>query len=381
MRDKYMVRRPLAVRLLKFIDACLPRSKRPATIPLPKRILLSNLAHLGDVVIATSILPALKEAYPDVEIGFLCGSWSTEVLKDHPDIQYLHTIDRAAANRSGLSSFRKKAIHLKTAFKAFREIRKINYDIAIDLYYYFGNSVAFLWLCGIPVRVGFTSAGCGPLLTHPVDRQDKNQHLSLYFLDLLKELSINNGNLKSSLAPLSDEVKNSLREKLPQQIRDRGYLIFHMGTGHDLKCWEEEKWRGLAQHLSDEGFSIIFTGKGKKDRERIKRVMEDISNATSLCDQLSFQELCFLIKKTRLLISVDSVPQHIAAVYNTPLLLLFCGMNQQAEWMANHANAHFLMESVPCAPCYNPRGCASMQCIRGISVDRVYGAAKKIVGI
>lgn len=370
--------RPFAAFLIRCIDACLPNSK-PCTIAPPRRILLSNLAHLGDVVIATSALAVLKDAYPEAEIGFLYGSWSKELLENHPLITYHHTADHWKANRSSLPLWKKIATYLKTAIRARTEIKKIKYDIAIDLYYYFGNAIPLFWSCCIPVRIGFTSGGFGPLLTHRVDRIDQDKHLSLYYLELLKMLpraEESFAKLKPILAPISEKAKASLIAKLPPGAWEKGYFVFHMGAGWERRCWEEQKWREVA--LSQEGRTIIFTGKGKKDQERIERVIKGIPNAMSFCDQITFAEFAFLIESTQLLVSVNSLPPHIASVYNSPTLVIFCGINQISEWKANHARCRLLMEPVPCAPCYNQRGCVSMQCIRGITAERVCQEIKKI---
>src|ERR1700757_1328965 len=69
----------------------------------PKRILVLNGAHIGDIVISTSILPILRSAYPNAQIGFVTGSWSQMVLKDHPDVYFIHCVDHWWINRNGKS--------------------------------------------------------------------------------------------------------------------------------------------------------------------------------------------------------------------------------------------------------------------------------------
>ena len=56
----------------------------------PKRILLVNFGHLGDLVISSQLLPAIKGKYPQAKIGFLVGIWASQVLHGHPDIEWLH---------------------------------------------------------------------------------------------------------------------------------------------------------------------------------------------------------------------------------------------------------------------------------------------------
>jgi len=61
-----------------------PSTGGPAASRTPRRILVANTAHLGDLVLATSVLPALKSAHPEAEIGFLCGGWNQPLAEGHP---------------------------------------------------------------------------------------------------------------------------------------------------------------------------------------------------------------------------------------------------------------------------------------------------------
>src|SRR5579864_9028118 len=64
----------------------------------PTRILLLNGAHIGDVVIASSVIPILRSAYPDAEIGMLVGTWSQMVVNNHPELTYTHYVDHWRLN-------------------------------------------------------------------------------------------------------------------------------------------------------------------------------------------------------------------------------------------------------------------------------------------
>ena len=113
LRGKYLVRNAAANRLLASLDYLLGRMCRRPAPPAPgapRRILLANGAHLGDVLLSTAVLPAIKTAFPDAEIGFLIGSWSREVLADHPLVARLHFVDHWKLNRSGAPFSRRFAV-------------------------------------------------------------------------------------------------------------------------------------------------------------------------------------------------------------------------------------------------------------------------------
>jgi len=74
LTGKYLVKNPFLFGYLWLTDAFfslfIRKKKENKTIDSPKKILVSNIAHFGDVIIATSVLPVIKKAFPAMEIGF-----------------------------------------------------------------------------------------------------------------------------------------------------------------------------------------------------------------------------------------------------------------------------------------------------------------------
>jgi ADP-heptose:LPS heptosyltransferase len=334
---RYLVRSRLAVFVLRCIDALF--RQRRAEWKSPKRILLCNLAHLGDVVRATAALPIVKEAYPEAEIGFLIGSWSKPVLQNHPLVDKIHCVDHWKLNRASTPLWKKILHYLKQRKKVIREIQ--GYDLAIDLYPYFPNAIHMLYKAGIPLRVGYTSGGFGPLLTHPQE---------------WKENSLSRPHLIC-----------------PSRVQ-KTHILMHMGTGSSLKEWPEKRWKELAMRLAGEGHELVFTGRGEAECARIQRM-----GVGHLVMDAEWDVFVSWIAEAKLLISVDSAAVHVAAAFEVPTVVLFCGINSMSEWRPHNPKAQVLMHPVSCAPCYRKKGCASMACIRQISVDAVFHTAKKLL--
>ena len=140
----------------------------PAPI-FPSRILLMNGFHIGDVVIATSIIPVLRRAYPSAEIGFLTGSWSQMVVQNHPDLQHVHCVDHWMQNRSGASFLKKYLQYRRTLRQALREIRAVKYDVSICLITNFPDFMDLAWKARIPTRITFRKSVFASLATSIVD--------------------------------------------------------------------------------------------------------------------------------------------------------------------------------------------------------------------
>lgn len=374
-RNGYFVRNRLANFVVRSVDACLRIFQRNdvGTTTMPRRILISNGAHLGDVVVATAVIDAIRRTYPHAEIGMLVGSWSEPVVRGHPSLSWIHVVDHWIINRQGIATWRKILRYLSTRARALREIRAISYDAAVDLYFYMPNSILLLRQSGIPVRIGYTSAGFGPLLTKRLDLQFGDRSILDYHYDLLCLLpGWHDAPPSVPLTPSLDHIGNA---SIPG---GRRHVILHMGSGSRLKSWPQASWAAVGRALAAKGYPLAFTGVGATEAADINAVLAAGVEGESLCNRLSWPDFTTAIRNAALLISVDSVAVHIAAAAGTPTILIGHGMNNPILWRPRSESTVAVMNQVPCAPCYINSGCEGMDCIRGIETDAVVRLAEQL---
>lgn len=324
--QKYLVRNPLLFFYLCCVDVFWTKKEEPPLPKKPTRILICNIAHLGDVVISTCFLRWIKSLFPDAEIGFLCGSWSASLLKGHPSINQLHSFDHWKLNRKKVSFFRKYLRHLKTFSRSKREIRKASYDISIDLYHFFPNAIYLLYRAGIRIRVGYTSGGYGSLLTHAHLFSREKKYLAAKHRELFSKV-FNDLDVKRALHP-----DLSMAMDAHQKKRQERYAVIHMGAGHPSKIWPSSSWKEIAQALSKKYEKIYFTGKGKEEQEQINKAMSGSPQCESLCSKLNFQQLFLVLENASLIISSDSLPAHLSSCMNTPTVIISIGNYCAEEW-------------------------------------------------
>ena len=388
MRGRYCIRNPVYNAFLGGLDALLSgltvTQRRNFPVQKPRRILLCNIAHLGDVVVATSLLPVLREVFPEAEIGFLAGSWAQPILSAHPGVARVHFLDHWMLNRAAFSKQEKLHRYLKTRKQALREIRAAGYDAAIDLMWNLPNTLALLWQASVPVRIGYGSGGFGPLATHCLPLRDDRLHVTQRHLALLKVLPLG-ARADVPLAPAlprpsAEAVAAAARafQAAGVQFQARRYLVFHVGTGASLKEWPPEKWRALAERLAGPDRIIAFTGSGARDHALIAQSMDGLSDCVNLCDRLPWPSFVAAIAQARLVVCVDTVAAHVAAAMGTPCQVLFTGQWPYL-WRPVGPEAHVLMKPVPCAPCHRSRGCAGMECLRNVTVKTVTEAAQALL--
>ena len=357
---------PLAYRLLYH-----GRPIRPAPgLEGPKRILLLNGAHIGDIVISTSILPILRSAYPTAQIGFVTGSWSKVVLNGHPDVDFLHCIDHWILNRSGQNLFRRIRRYQMTRKTALHEISEARYDIAISLYTWsYPDFMEIAWGAGIPIRLAFRQSLFSPLATAATD-VPKNyfQIQSAIQAEVLRPLSLDTCHLNKRKGKLSDSTDEAIRQvcallNVPR-IDEVPYSIVHMGSGAPNRELSLTFWREVAEDLS-RSHTLVFTGKGQREAANAACVIAGLSRCVNACDRLSWDAFVAAVRFANAVYGVESMAGHVAAAVGTRCVVAYTGMAGVARWRPESNQCTVITRHLGCAPCENPRGCREIACIRG----------------
>jgi heptosyltransferase-2 len=368
IRNTLSVLLPLAYRVF-YIG----RPRRDAVdLNNPKRILVLNGAHIGDIVISTSILPILRSAYPNAQIGFVTGSWSKMVVKDHPDVDFIHCVDHWWINRDGKSLFSKVRHFLRTRSIALREIRELRYDMALCIYPFpLADLMEMAWCAGIPVLLGFRRSLCRSLATSATEVPG-NPFLTEGAIqaEVLRPLSLDNRHLHKRKATLPESKLEAIREVCDllkvTRIEDSSYRVIHMGSGIVKRELPLDFWREVAQDLS-QNHTLVFTGKGEREAANASRVTDGLSRCINACDRLSWDGFVAAIRFADVLYGVESMAGHVAAAVGTPSISAYTAMSGVARWRPDSDTSAVYTKHLSCAPCESATGCKHMTCLRGVS--------------
>jgi heptosyltransferase-2 len=378
MRGPYLIRNPSAAAIMTMLDAALgniPR-RQPSPPPEPRRILLCNWAHLGDVLLTLPAVGWLRERFPDAELGFLAGSWSAPILHDARDeIARVHTIDHHRLARSGDRKVRMRQ-HVETARTAIREIRAVGYDVAIDFHPFFPNAGFTLWRAGVPVRIGWTSGGLGAFFTHGVRRIDADRHVIDYHQDLLAIVAPETQPTPGCLRPVY--FRTGPASPLPAPLSDgRPYVVLHTGTGAKAKEWQDAKWISVAQSLAAAGKRILVVGAGAREGHRNRMIAAAVPGVIDLTNTLDWPHLVSVVEHCEALVCLESVAGHIAASFGRPVVSIMPGMNNRNQWGPLTPQAALVTHPTPCAPCHRA-GCKYMYCVAGVMASDVTAAVMEL---
>ena len=355
------IRNPLANYLIRKLD-------RPHPLilpPLPRnceRILISNISNLGDVLIATTVIPAIRDHYPNCRIGFLTSSQAFPAIELHPHVDEIHLFDHAYLTQSELGKSKAALQHIRTFGKALSEI-KGKYQIGIDLQPFFPNGISLLHKAEIPTRIGYSSGGFSRFLTHPLDWKWGNEYLCSSHLNLLR--SVGFVFKKNTPLPFYPKIALPPNKTIPQP-----YICLAPSSSRKIKEWPSNSWIALAQMLKNLGREIVLVGKGDGNRALCSSIEKSIE-CINFYDSLNWREFAAVIQHAELLISVDSAAIHVAASAAVPTIAIHSGINDPASWSPSGTVCSTISHKTPCSPCFNRNGCKDMTCIQLVKPEEV----------
>jgi ADP-heptose:LPS heptosyltransferase len=335
MRGRYLVQSTAGLTYLTLLDTLLGwrrnRREEPSTI---KQLLIGVGGHLGDAVIASSVLPVIMRGLPGVQIGVAAPSWVMSVFENHPVVKWTHRIDHWKVNRSSISRFAKFRRSVATHRRALAEIRAVGYDAAVDLYAFYPNMAVLFGRARIPVRAGFESGGGGPLYTRRLPWAPDSGHVLTNQLRIVSELGIyaDNRDVKYCLPPVGPEDENNARSLLAEAALAERFIVLHPGTGDQSKAWPLERWRELATSLVSAGRRVVVTGAGQSEREAGEWLREYEPSIVNLSDRTNVPQLRVVLRRAVVVVASDSSAGHLAAAEGTPVVSVMGGPSDPQQW-------------------------------------------------
>lgn len=347
------------------------------------RILLMRPDHLGDMLLTTPAIEALRSARPDIEIHALVGPWTAQILANYPQVDRVLTLPFPGFSRSPKESIR---FPYQLALKSARHLRLIGYDSVVIFRpdHWWGAMLAFL--AGIPDRIGYGLPDVAPFLTRSYDH--KSEHVVQQNLNLVSHWTgkLDRHNVKLNFA-ISDEDKDFIDGYLSEWgiSPEQKILCIHPGSGTWVKRWTADRWASVADTLSDQlDCVVVFTG-GDHEMPLVDEITGQMTaKYCVMVGDTQVSQLAALYKRAQIVLGPDSGPMHLAVAVNTPTVTLFGPADPIEFGPWGSQNQHKMLHSdIACQPCrvldwggdnpeYHP-------CMRDISVGRVLDSARRAI--
>lgn len=310
------------------------------------RVLAVRLDNLGDVVMVTPALRALRAALPaGARLDLLAspaGASLAPLLEDVDEVHMLQAVWQDADGRLPLDPARELA-----AVERFR-----GYD-AVVVFTSFAQSpwpAAYAaYLAGVPIRVGMSKEFGGSVLTHPLVAPPDEQHQSDRALALLAGVGIPDRGRHLTL-----RVPDDARERAREVRREAGlpgtYAVLAPGASCPSRRWSTQRFAAAARGLPM-AVAVVGTAQEAELVDGITGPASPGSSVVGLAGRLDVPALAALLEGARVALTNNSGGMHLADAVGTPVVALFAGTEDESQFAPRSVPARLLRVPTPCAPC------------------------------
>ena len=343
---------------------------------IPRKILVFNPSFIGDSILTTPLLKALKKLAPQSELCFCVRPESAPVLQSEE--WRLITFDKRGKEKgpTGFMRFLNRLIQEK-------------FDLVISAHRS-ARSALLSAMTGAKTCVGYENAAFSFLYTHKVKRnmeEHEVERLLALLLPLTVDYSLEAAKLLGGgLYTYYDSSYAACSSAFMRSAAQTPLVGINAGSTWPTKRWPVEYFAQTAQKLHEYGLSIaIFGGPSDEDVNNRLRALIDFEYF-DYTNKVAFEKIPALIGAMNLYITNDSAPMHIAVSRGVSVVALF-GPTLSSFGFAPYDGQNILCEkdSLPCRPCSKHGGdtCPEghFSCMKELQTERVVEAALTLLGI
>lgn len=340
------------------------------------RILIIRLSAIGDIVMASALIPALRRKWPDAHIAWLAESPGASLLETNPLLNEVIVWPRAHWRQLRAEH---RYADLVRAYRGFvGELRKRRYDLVLDLQG-LAKSGVWAWLSGAPRRIGLGSReGSRALMTEVLYAPRADARIASEYRHLAEWLEIDASRFPMDLV-LTAADRQVVRERLARHAIEGDYAVLCPFTTRVQKHWFEASWRDLARGLAVRfGLASVILG-GPEERARGEQLARDAgAPLINLAGSLTLRESAAAIDGARLLVGVDTGLTHIGTAAGIPTVALFGSTRPYLE--TDSPLTRVLYEALWCSPCRRRPICGGEHsCMRLHRPAQVLAAAQSLL--
>lgn len=343
-----------------------------------RRILIRVNNWIGDVVMISPAVRAIREHFSEARIAILARSWVLETLRGSPFYDELIEYDRGGRHRGAVGRCRLVA-----------ELRRGRYDLAI-LFQKAFEAAALAFLAGVPSRIGYAADFRTPLLTTPLTPPPPGTHHVEVFLGLARALGcpVRDPEPTFHLDEASRQRAGSILQEAGR-VEELPLLAIHPGASKEPRAWHPERFGDLAGRLSRGTDAQVVLLGGPSDHEELARIASYLPprRAVIPARPVSIKEMGAILERCRIFIGNDSGPMHVAAALGVPTVGIFGpGSPSRTAPIARPGRLQIVSRFYPCSPCRQrffrecpPAPSGKPFCLEEISVEEVERAALRLL--
>ena len=346
------------------------------------RILIIRAGAIGDTLMATPLVRAVRRTFPDCHLVFLCSATAFDVVRHNPHLDQVIPI--AYRHLPAWLSREKSQIH--------RTLRRLDLDWALVLE-------------GHPIFIDLArKTGARRIIAYSGDEQgqgfeparfDPQKHSIENHLELARPLCLRHDGLQMELNNQPETIETVARRLKRAGVASHDCLVgVHAGWGGRtrtpdqtlLRSWPPGRFAEVVNWLVKEhGARVVLTGSAA-DRPLTRYIARAAGvPCMDVAGELSLLELAALIRRMNAYLTVDSGPAHMAAALGTRLVTLWGpGIFEQTVPVSPGNPPRILYHRVHCAPCYGTpamKTCKDNICMKEIQAGEVKKALEEALSL
>ena len=328
-----------------------------------EKILLIRLSSLGDIVLTTPAIRAIRAHYPNSYIAMLVAKQSADVLRQNPHLNEIIQFNRTAKDKDTGEMLR-----------ILRILRQRKFALTFDFQRKLRTEL-LMYLSGASERVGK-----GMLCTLRVPEQD-NKHATDHYFDLLHAAGIPAQDHKLEMF-----LSNTERADACYTFEEAGISEIQLkvglfpGAGWKLREWMPERFAAIGDRLVKHYDAQVIIFGGPKERELVNNVKNLMQHTSAtFAGNLQIRQLAACVEKCDLFLTNDTGPMHIASAVGTRTVALF-GPGNHIRFQPVGETHTIIRHDVPCSPCKQfTDKCKDNICMKGITVDEVWEGISRTI--
>jgi heptosyltransferase-2 len=340
-------------------------------LPDAPKVLAIETGLLGELLVVTPALRALKRARPRAAVTAMVSPTSAVVLAGNPNIARLLPLPKE--QRAGVAGLLRVAAW----------IRAQRFDAALVFHTSFRSALVAA-LGRVPIRAGLVSEGRGFMLTHRAPR-DRDAYEVDEHLKVVAALGIPADGRALDLF-LTEGERREAETHLPERAHGRPLVVVHPGASREIRCWPAGRFAELGSRLAGEREAAVVFAFGPRERDLAAELEAWNAERGLPKPHIVFPRdvrvLGALFARADVAVTNNSGPMHVAVAAGAAAVFIH-GPTPVSRWQppGEHTVPVFA-EDVPCRPCDSPR-CRmdSLVCMESVSVERVFGAAVGLLDV
>ncbi|MFH1612275.1 MAG: glycosyltransferase family 9 protein [bacterium] len=333
-----------------------------------EKILIIRLSSIGDVLLTTPIIKALREKYKNSYIAFVVEPKSYEIIKDNSYLDKIFIFHKQEFEQKLKKNIKNLPIVFQEIKDFVAKIKEEKFDLVIDLHNV--DRSAFLSIFSkAKYKIGDNKQLLNIFLNKKIKTSGRKKHIVENYLEIVKSLGIMEIEKKPNINFLEEDENFANVFLKKYSIQPKKLIGINPFASWPTNLWVPQYYAKVIDFLNCKGYSTIIFGQNENN-PYLKEVINSLKTTSIIAiGKTNLTQLAALIKQCSLLITPDTGPMHIATAVGTKVLALFGPANPISTGPLGENNL-VIKKNFFCQPCFKKK-CADNICMKKILPEEV----------